>query len=158
MIAIDRAIEKLNDNLGRKKQKVVIQGDDDPTIPLDAEFLNEVLVNLISNANLYSPEATTITISIATKDDVVIVSVHDTGIGIKEADRSRVFDKFFRAPEAVIASPDGSGLGLAYVREIVHQWDGEITFTSTEGKETTFQFTIPKRGMSAREGEERLSE
>lgn len=156
--AIDRAIEKLNENLSQKKQEVVVQGDDDPVIPLDAEFLNEVLVNLISNANLYSPEATTITISIAGKDDIVIVSIHDTGIGIKEADRPRVFDKFFRAPEAVIASPDGSGLGLAYVREIVHQWDGDITFTSVEGKETTFRFTIPKRGMSAREGEERLSE
>ena len=69
--------------------------------------------------------------------------VHDNGIGLPENERPRIFSKFFRAENARSQVPDGSGLGLALVKELVESWGGKIWFDTREGQYTTFFFTVP---------------
>jgi len=71
------------------------------------------------------------------------ITVSDTGIGIPQAQQSRVFEKLFRADNAQTMEPEGTGLGLYIVRTIVTQAGGTASFTSTEGKGSTFTVTVP---------------
>jgi signal transduction histidine kinase len=73
-------------------------------------------------------------------------TVTDTGKGIPQEYRERIFEKFFRVPEA---EPKGTGLGLYIAREIVRGHDGEIGVESESGKGSTFWFTIPISGQAA---------
>lgn len=112
---------------------------------LDPLRLRQVLLNLISNAVRYTNKGGLVDIfwSVDKKKQEVSFSVRDNGIGIPFHERGRIFSKFFRAENAFTQAPDGSGLGLALVKEIVSGWGGDITFETEEGKGTTFKFTIP---------------
>lgn len=145
--------------LDGKKQQVVIAVDPDPfpTIPLDQEVIWQVIQNLLSNANRYSPENATISVFIKKKGDLIEYSVKDQGIGIPKDQQGRLFEKFFRAENALKMVPEGSGLGLSLVKLLVEGWGGKIWFETEEGKGTTFFFTIPVSGMKAKEGEVKLS-
>lgn len=156
--SIIEVTDKFSDKIKQKRQDITIDCPKEVTIPLDAEFFDEALSNLILNAHLYSPEGGKIEIKTIIEDDSVFIDITDNGMGIKESDRERVFDKFFRTPEAVIASPDGSGLGLAYAREIARQWNGDITLSKALEKGTTFRISIPRAGMDTRIGEVKLND
>lgn len=112
---------------------------------LDPLMLRQVVMNLVSNAIRYTNKNGTIKISWSKSDDhrEVMYSVSDNGIGIPEAQRGRIFTKFFRAENALTKVPDGSGLGLALVKELVESWKGRVWFETEEGKGTTFTFTVP---------------
>lgn len=112
---------------------------------LDSLTLRQVIMNLISNAIRYTNDRGLIEIKwwIGDEGREVVYMVHDNGIGIPEKDRSRIFSKFFRAENARSQVPDGSGLGLALVKELVESWGGKIWFDTAEGQGATFFFTIP---------------
>ncbi len=74
---------------------------------------------------------------------MVTYSVRDNGIGIPVSQRGRIFSKFFRAENAIKKAPDGSGLGLAFVKGLVESWGGKVWYETGEGKGSTFFFTIP---------------
>ena len=95
----------------------------------------------------------TIFVSMAIKDSNIEYSIKDEGIGIPENQKARIFEKFFRAENALRAVPEGSGLGLSLVKLLVEGWGGMVWFDSTVGKGTTFYFTIPVTGMKAKQGE-----
>ncbi len=86
-------------------------------------LLAELLNNLIDNALRYTPAKGQVTVSVARRDDQIIIAVEDTGQGIPEVDRERVFDRFYRV---LGTKTDGSGLGLAIVREIATQHGASI--------------------------------
>ncbi|MFZ2303850.1 MAG: ATP-binding protein [Minisyncoccia bacterium] len=124
----------------------VIPPDREPVIVwLDSLTLRQVILNLISNAIRYTNDHGIIEIKWWMGDEgrEVVYMVHDNGIGIPEKERPRIFSKFFRAENARSHVPDGSGLGLALVKELVDSWGGKIWFDSAEGQGTTFFFTIP---------------
>ena len=79
-------------------------------------------------------------------------SVKDSGIGIPENQQSQVFEKFFRADNAIKEIPEGSGLGLALVKSLVEGWGGKVWFESKEGAGTIFYFTVPIEGGKRKEG------
>lgn len=112
----------------------------------DADRLDRVFSNLISNAIKYSPDGGEIAISIETarEDDgpVAVVTVRDEGIGIPEADLERIFERFFRAGNVQSHIP-GTGLGLASARYITEQHGGSIGVRSREGEGTTFEVRLP---------------
>lgn len=112
---------------------------------LDPLTLRQVVLNLISNAIRYTNENGTIEAKwvVDSERAQVLYSVKDNGIGIPLAQRGRIFSKFFRAENALSKVPDGSGLGLALVKELVLAWEGKVWFEVEEGKGTTFFFTIP---------------
>ena len=109
-----------------------------------------VLENLIDNAVKYSKPAGQIVVTI--NDDkvnsarnIVEVVVTDQGIGIPEAEQGKIFQRFYRAVNALRASPNGIGLGLFAAKDIITRHSGEIWFISQENKGTEFHFTLPLR-------------
>lgn len=155
---IENCIKKLELDLKKKNQTVEIIGEDLPLIPLDPDYANEVFMNILRNASLYGKDGDKIIVERKKVGDHALVSITDHGIGIKDEEKARVFEKFFRSEDAIISSPDGTGLGLSFVYTLVHEWGGMISFDSEPGVKTTFHITIPFTGMKAREGKIKLTE
>ncbi|MBB6628419.1 hypothetical protein H5V45_13915 [Nocardioides sp. KIGAM211] len=109
----------------------------------DADELDRVCANLVSNAVKYTPEGRTITLGLARDGDQVVLTCADAGFGISAQDQERLFTEFFRStnPEAV-AQP-GTGLGLAIVSRIVARHHGHIELESELGKGSTFRVYLP---------------
>ncbi len=123
-----------------------------PAVWGDLNRITQVLTNLISNANKYTPREGIITIKASRSPDIgdqhgsseaVCVSVQDTGFGISPEDQKNLFQKFFRSEDQNIRETAGTGLGLNITRHLVEMQGGRIWFESELGKGTTFLFTIP---------------
>ena len=112
-----------------------------PPVLADEDKTSWVLINFLTNAVKYSPEAAKIIISVSVKNKNVLFSVQDFGIGIEEKYVSRVFDRYFKVP----GSPEKSstGLGLAISKEFIESQKGSIWVESEFGKGSTFNFTLP---------------
>ena len=119
-------------------------------VPLDKNLLDQVVHNLLTNAIRYSrPKGGQVSLSLVKKLQCYQIEVADNGIGIPSAARHRVYERFFRADNAILAQGDGTGLGLYLVKEIVQASGGKIRYRSQEGKGTTFYVTFPLGGMKA---------
>lgn len=112
-------------------------------VKADSEKIRAVIQNLIENALNYTTSGKAITISIKQEGNFVKVFVKDNGIGIPTSQQSSIFNKFFRADNAIKTKTDGSGLGLFIAKSIVDIHKGQIGFESEEGKGSTFYFAIP---------------
>lgn len=152
---IDGVVVALGPTIRSKRQKIHIslKPKDFPTIPMDQEVIWQVFLNLISNACRYAPDKGEIKVSGEKKGDYVEFQVEDNGIGIPKEAQDRVFNKFFRAENAIKMVPEGSGLGLSLVKSLVEGWGGKIWFKSKPGKGTTMYFTIPISGMEEKQGD-----
>lgn len=128
-----------------------------PKVALDPTLAREVLVNLIENAMRYTPKGGKIAIDMHDAGDEIAWSIKDDGIGIPTEQQEKIFEKFYRATNAVDYSSEGSGLGLYLARFIVETWGGKLTFESVEGEGTVFHVTIPKKGMKAKSGQVSLN-
>lgn len=117
--------------------------DDVPTLPIDAEKLRQVIMNMIDNAIFYSKERTTVKVSLCCDTREVVFTVEDQGIGVPKAEQSGVFGKFFRASNARKRRPDGTGVGLFLARKVVLEHGGSMIFTSKENKGSVFGFRLP---------------
>ena len=117
--------------------------DSKATVYGDKDRLADAFQNLIDNAIKYTPKGGTVTISLQKKDGALILSVTDTGIGIPEHEKKNVYNRFFRAPNALSAVADGSGLGLFIVKGIVEKHGGSTWFESKEGVGSTFYISLP---------------
>lgn len=111
----------------------------------DEEKIRVVLQNLIENSIKYSNTGDKVFVTVSDKDDVVNISVRDTGIGIAAGDQPRIFEKFFRADNAQKKDPVGSGLGLFTTKSIVEKHGGKIWLESTDKGGTTFFVDLPKK-------------
>ncbi|HBB57006.1 TPA: hypothetical protein DEW47_04025 [Patescibacteria group bacterium] len=142
-----------------KKQKIEIIIDPEPLpkIFLDKDMVGQVIQNLVSNSIRYSPKEGLIKIKIIAREDFVEFSIRDKGIGIPKNQQDKVFEKFFRATNALKAVPEGSGLGLSLVRLLVEGWGGKTWFESSEFDGSVFYFTIPMTGMKRQKGEVKLA-
>lgn len=109
----------------------------------DGQLFRQVVTNLLSNAVKYTPRGGRIAVSLTERDGTVTWSVTDTGVGVPKAAQSRLFEKFYRADNAVSMETEGTGLGLHLVRLIVEQAGGRVWCESEEGKGATFAFTLP---------------
>ncbi|MFB9316875.1 sensor histidine kinase [Cryptosporangium minutisporangium] len=109
----------------------------------DVVRLRQVLDNLLSNAVKYSPHGGEVRIRVRTEDDTVRLAVSDTGIGIPEAERPRLFHRFYRASTARNHGIPGTGLGLTIVRAIVEAHGGTIAIADVPGPGTTFEVRLP---------------
>lgn len=109
----------------------------------DKEKIRVVIQNLVENAIKYSDMHGKIFITVKEHEGMIQVSVKDTGVGISEDGKSKIFEKFYRDPEAQKKEIVGSGIGLYTTKKIVESTGGKIWFESNEGEGTTFYFTIP---------------
>jgi two-component system sensor histidine kinase VicK len=112
-------------------------------IPIDKLLLNIIFSNLLSNAIRYTDKNGTISVKSIIKENNLVISVADNGCGIPAGQQNRIFTKFFRADDARSKYTNGTGLGLYIVKSILDHIGGNVWFTSTENKGSTFYFTIP---------------
>ncbi|HEY0735124.1 MAG TPA: ATP-binding protein, partial [Herpetosiphonaceae bacterium] len=117
--------------------------DETLTIEGDALRLERVLYNLTQNAIKYSPRGGPITVRIERQGDQVVIQVKDQGIGIPEAAQSQIFQRFYRAGNAIQQHIGGTGIGLYLVKEIVTRHGGTVAVSSMEGYGSTFTITLP---------------
>jgi PAS domain S-box-containing protein len=116
----------------------------------DAQLLRQVITNLLSNAVKYTPHLGRVAVHLCQQNGSVTWSVRDTGVGVPRDAQPRLFEKFYRAENAIMMDAEGTGLGLHLVRLIVEQAGGRVWCESEEGQGATFAFTLP--AMTAREG------
>jgi signal transduction histidine kinase len=121
--------------------RFVRQFDDDlPVLLADRHRLQQVLSNLLGNAVRFTPHGGEIVLSATRADDMLRISVRDTGPGVAPDDVPRLFERYFQAPRLLRA---GSGLGLYIAKGIVEAHGGEIGVESEVGKGAEFWFTVP---------------
>lgn len=130
-----------------KEKKIVCSSlfeKDVPLIHTDPKLIRMVLQNLLSNAIKYTPNEGVITISLAVhSDNNVLITITDTGYGIPEDQKEKIFTKFFRADNVLGKDTEGTGLGLYIAKSIIVRAGGELWFESEENKGTVFYATLP---------------
>ena len=114
-----------------------------PQVKLDVEKMRLAVQNLIDNAIKYTPSGGSVKVSLRLKNKDIECRISDTGVGIINDQKLRVFSRFFRGANVVKMETDGSGLGLFIAKNIIEAHGGMIWFESEEGKGATFFFTIP---------------
>jgi signal transduction histidine kinase/HD-GYP domain-containing protein (c-di-GMP phosphodiesterase class II) len=119
-----------------------------PSVEVDDDLVKQVFVNLVGNAIKYGPEGGRIMIEGRERATTVEVSVRDEGPGIPEAEVPNVFRQFYRVRQDGDGIPEGSGLGLTIVRNIIEMHGGRIEVDGGEGSGATFTFQLPKHQSS----------
>lgn len=131
-----------------RREKIEIIYEEPEMLPIvfgDKNRIRQVFINVIDNAIKYSSAGDTVTIRATEKDGRIIVSVTDTGCGIKSFDLAKVKTKFYKANH----TRRGSGIGLAVADEIISMHGGELDISSSgEGKGTTVKITLPTNKMN----------
>ena len=116
-----------------------------PMVTGDRSRLEQVMMNVIGNSIKYTPDGGSITVDAGIRGGNVWIEVSDTGIGIPQQDRERIFDRFYRVDKARSRESGGTGLGLSIAREIVLRHHGSIALTDHEGPGTTVRIVLPIR-------------
>lgn len=114
------------------------------TVALDKDLFRIALNNLLTNAVKYNRPGGQVTLRAVDGDDTLSIEVVDTGIGIPEHEKSRIFDKFYRADDSEAESRGGHGLGLALAREIVQLHNGQLSVHGEFGQGSTFTIALRK--------------
>jgi signal transduction histidine kinase len=113
------------------------------SVPADGELLSFAIYNLLTNAVKYSPKRTTVVLSASEEKGRVRISVTDQGSGIAPSEQRKIFDRFYRSVSNQPVKEEGTGIGLALVKEIVSQHDGRIEVDSREGTGSRFTIVLP---------------
>jgi two-component system sensor histidine kinase BaeS len=143
-VPLTRAVEAHRALLESLDLTVISEIEDGATVCADTDLLTQAFGNLLSNAARYTPEGGTVSVGLTTDGRQVVVTVSDTGIGIPEDQRDRIFTRFYRSDAARERSRSGFGIGLAMVREIVDQSGGSVSFRSNDpAPGTTFEVRLP---------------
>jgi signal transduction histidine kinase len=146
-----RVISEISPLMTDKGQTLLMETPADlPHLSADPQLLRQVILNLISNAMKYTSAGGEIKIQVTTENHRLLWQIRDTGIGIPGTDLGRLFEKFYRAGNALAVETEGTGLGLYLVRLIVGQFGGEVWCESEEGIGSTFFFALPIAAQEAR--------
>lgn len=126
-----------------KTHKIVFNDPEEPClVRADRLRIEQVIINLLTNAIKYSPNANLVEIFLEKRDGNVIVKIRDYGIGLKEQDKKLIFTRFYRAEGVVNVS--GLGIGLHLTKEIIDRHHGKIGVDSTFGEGSEFYFSLPQ--------------
>ena len=141
---VKNAVELLQPQIDAKKMKLDVSVPQDlPKVEGDSQRILQAIINLLSNANNYTPSGGRISIVVKVKDDFLTIGVKDTGIGISVDDQKRLFTRFFRSKNPETIKSGGTGLGLWITHSIIEMHCGEILVISELGKGSTFTIKLP---------------
>ncbi|GAB4413458.1 MAG: hypothetical protein OHK0039_20370 [Bacteroidia bacterium] len=112
---------------------------------IDEEKLQYIIFNLLSNALKFTPVGGKVILHLKQAEDRLEINVQDTGVGISPAQLPYIFDRFYQADDSQTRAYEGTGIGLAYTRELIHQLGGEVTVSSEVAAGSTFSLWIPIR-------------
>ncbi len=141
---MERTVQSMSPTAEAKRVHLTLERPSHPLwVKGDAQRLEQVLLNLLSNAIRHTPSGGKVTVRIWQKGGEVYCQVTDTGEGIPPEDLPHVFERFWRGDRSRSRGTGGTGLGLAIVRKWVESHRGRIWVESTLGQGTTFTFTLP---------------
>jgi signal transduction histidine kinase len=145
------AVQLLQPRAAQRHQEIIAELEPiDPVPHIDALALQQTVINLVDNAMKFSPPETTITVSARGRDEKSwALAVADQGPGIPDAERSRIFERFYRISNELRRETQGAGIGLAIVKHTVEAHGGRIEVESASGRGTTFTLVLPYAGNSA---------
>lgn len=143
---VEETVQRLQSRLDEKEQSLTLNIPDNlPTISADPNRLVQVLTNLISNANKYTPSKGSLSVQARVEGNHVRIDVSDTGIGIDSSDQQKLFSQFFRSEDEMVREQQGWGLGLNVTKQLVELMGGSIGLQSKSGLGSNFWFTLPIR-------------
>ena len=142
-------VESARAHLPENVELVLDAAPELPAVAADPGQLRQVLGNLIDNAIKYSPDGGAVKVGIEAQDRLVRFAVSDSGLGIPQAERRRIFEKFYRLDPNMTRGIGGTGLGLYICRELVRRVDGRI-WVESGGPGSTFVVEIPRAQPAAR--------
>jgi len=157
---LERLIKEFNPVAREKNITLNLKASDSlPKVFSDKTKIFQILDNLIGNSMKFTPAGGAITIFASEEDDMVMVSVSDTGIGIKPEDHKKLFKKFSQIDTSEIPTQKGTGLGLNLVWQLVHKLGGQI-WADSKGrwKGAVFSFQLPKAGTKKAQSLKRFHE
>jgi len=133
-------------HLLNRKISLVMEGlDSIPETILDVDKVETMAANLLSNAIKFTPDGGRITIKAGEEGEIVWFEVEDTGIGIPKDKLDMIFERFHQVDDALNKNREGTGLGLAMVKQLTRIHTGKVTVQSRLGEGTTFRIELPKR-------------
>jgi PAS domain S-box-containing protein len=138
-------IAQLTPNLEQRGHALATSGlDADHPVFADGAMLQQAIQNLLSNAIKYTPDGGRLQLHVTRREDAVDLMVEDNGLGVPEAARPRLFEKFFRADNVQTVETEGTGLGLFMVRLILEKFGGRLWYEpGTGGLGSRFLFSLP---------------
>lgn len=143
LMAAQQAVASLSHLAQAKEQSITVGVPASLQALADPEKLQIILLNLLSNAIKFTPRGGRITLSAVSEGSEVVVSVRDTGIGIPESERERIFERFYQVADSLRREEGGLGLGLSIAKGMVELQGGRIWVESQVGHGSTFSFTLP---------------
>lgn len=141
---IEDVVSKVSSSIEAKSIEFVQQIDLKlPEIVVDKDKFTTCLINLLGNAIKYTPDGGQVTFSVRAAEKNLIIEVEDNGVGISADDLPKVFDKFFRSEDHRVLEESGTGLGLAFTKEVVRLHGGNVAATSQLNEGSLFTITLP---------------
>jgi signal transduction histidine kinase len=142
---LDEVAEAFRPAIDKKDHELTLRYEDaDAIVEADDTRVRQVVSNILTNAIMYSPQDTNITVSAWVTDLLFTITIADNGIGIKERDKEELFTMFFRADNEPTRSVAGTGIGLVSSKQIVEIHGGELALNSAEGEGTSVHISLPR--------------
>ena len=142
--SILKALDAIKGLAAKKEISLNFDEYDNEFIRVDINAIDRILINLLDNAIKYSPNKSSVSITIEDKNSHIEINVTDSGKGIDDSDKVRIFGRFYRTAQARASDKTGSGLGLAIVKNLVHSLDGDVGVRNSNSGGSNFWFTVPK--------------
>ena len=148
VLALQDVVNAVVERLGNAAEQcgiaVTVAAPSEPVfICADRRQIASAIHNLLDNALKYSPAGTSVSVQVRRRDTSAELSVQDTGIGIPPGDLPRIFERFYRVDRSRTSTSGGIGLGLAIVRHVAINHDGDVAVQSMEGQGSTFTLRLP---------------
>ena len=140
---LEDCVKKITLTAQAKEQTVECVYDRNTPLYIMGDKMQQVILNILTNSIKYTQAGGKIRLNAWKEDDVVCITVEDNGIGISDAELSRIFERFYRVDKARSRAMGGTGLGLSIAKQIIEVHGGSILAQSKEGSGTTMQITLP---------------